>query len=298
MTSFESMALYGIGAMIGVFVLYYAFEKVSGGSTNSLTGKKNYGKAAMNIIASIMVVIILYVVYTTIYGGYEGTLKKEPWLVETTKTANRMSIFPAKNIPRSSGGQYGIEFTYSLWLYISEWVNQSRNKTGLHHILHKGSVTGIPDQCPGIWLDNNTNDLIIKMNTFYKDPDCDSSNADEKCYLETCRISNIPIHKWVHITISVINTSVDIYVNGYLKKRCLLKGLPRQNDGDVYINAFGGFDGLLSRVRYFAQALPLWKIESILKQGPSDAPCEDAKNVPPYLASDYWETTRYSEASA
>lgn len=295
MKSGWDIVLYVVGGLVGLAVIYFLFEHFAGSSATN-GGKRNISKVAMYFIASIMTLIILYLVYHNIHGEYRDTLKKEPWLVETTKTANRMTIVPGRSIPRSTDGQYGIEFTYSFWLYVNEWATSSRYKTGLHHILHKGSITGIPDQCPGIWLDNNTNDLIVKMNTFYKDPGCDPRSDDETCYLEVCRISNIPVHKWVHITISVINSNIDIYVNGFLKKRCLLKGLPRQNDGDIYLNAFGGFDGFISRARYFAYAVPLWKIESIISQGPSDAPCTETGETPPYLARDYWETTKYSDA--
>lgn len=293
--------LYILGAIIAVLVLYYLFQNFAKSSSN---GQNNSGRLLMHIVAAIMAAVILYMIVKAIMSGYNSTLAGEPWLVETTKAANQMSVVPGKVIPRSTDGRFGIEFSYSLWLYINEWGGASRYKTGMHHILHKGSLTSIPDQCPGIWLKRDTNVLVLKINTFHKNssPDCSrvgdtpDTNINEKCYLEICQIPNIPVHKWVHITVSVINRNVDIYVNGFLRKRCLLKGLPRQNDGDVYLNAFGGFDGFMSRVRYFSYALPIWKIESVINQGPSDAPCTQTGEQPPYLALDYWQTTRYSDA--
>lgn len=300
-TSGWSIVLYVIGAIIAVLVLYFLFEQFSRSSGN---GSKDNKRGAMILVAIVMGIVILYAIFSTVVDSYSNTMAGEPWLVENTKSANTMAVVPGSEIPRSTDGRFGIEFSYSFWMFIGEWGGASRYKSGQHHILHKGSITSIPDQCPGIWLKRDTNVLVVKMNTFHKNNsaectgyDIPNNTVNEKCYLETCQIPNIPVHKWVHITVSVINRNVDVYVNGFLKKRCLLKGLPRQNDGDVYINAFGGFDGFISRARYYNYALPVWKIESVISQGPSEAPCTNTTtDVPPYLARDFWMTTRYSQA--
>lgn len=234
------------------------------------------------VVGVAVLITVLYFLYTGLSSEYDDTLSKEPWLVETTKTANRQTIVPGKKILRSDDGRFGIEFSYSFWMYISEWQGgkDCGPRSGDHHILHKGDALANPLQAPGIWLASNQNKLIVRMNTFAE-------------RLEFCQVPNIPVHKWVHVSVVVINRNVDIYINGFLKKRCLLAGLPRQNDGDVYINAFGGFDGFLSRVRYFSYALPIWKIEAIISQGPSSAPCIETGETPPYLAQDYWQTRRF-----
>ena len=262
----------------------------------NLDGSTNWGSVLMYGIAIAVLVVILYFVVSTIRNQYTQTVTGEPWLVETTKTGSDQLVVPGKVIPRSVDSQYGIEYTYSFWMYIDEWDNNSRyvvtnpdgSKVSLAHILHKGDSIANPNQGPGIWLKQVGNDLrlVAKINTFNKVPEC----KGEACYLETCSIGNIPMNKWVHITLSVINKNVDLYVNGYLKKRCLLNGVPRQNDGAVYINAFGGFKGFLSRVRYFNYSLPVWKIEQIIKQGPSNYQSPDlTESVPPYLSSGWWE---------
>jgi hypothetical protein len=294
--SYWRLFLYIIGALLGITLMYYLLSMHAGGAVNS-NGRRDLGKTGMFLVAGIMAVFIIYFVITSVINEYNDTISGEPWLVETTKNAQSMTIIPGKKIPKSKDGKFGIEFTYSMWIYINEWnSNSSRFVDGEHHILHKGNITAIPNQCPGIWLKKDTNTLVLKMNTFYKN-ESDSCKVnvpkDDSCWLEKCYIPNIPVHKWVHVTVSVINRNVDIYVNGFLKKRCLLKGIPRQNYGDVYLNAFGGFNGFMSRVRYFNYALPIWKIEQVIKQGPSDAPCVNTGEKPPYLAQDWWEQTHY-----
>lgn len=265
-------------------------------SITNTDGSVNWVSILLLSIAGIMFVAISYFVLKTVYSQYNNTVQSEPWLVETSKSASVQSIFPGKNIPLSNDGKFGIEFSYSLWMYIDEWEDNStfkdnhndNDKKGmLKHILHKGDNIANPNQAPGLWLKRVNNDLriVVKMNTFNTYDKCE----EENCYMERCEIGNIPLNKWIHITLVTINKNVDLYVNGFLKKRCLLQGLPRQNNGDVYLNAFNGFRGFLSRVRYFNYALPIWKIEQIMHQGPSNYVGPDiSKAVPPYFAYNWW----------
>ena len=232
----------------------------------------------IGIIIGISVIIaVLYYVYAVVVGGYDSTMKNEPWLLRGTKSANEMVVVPGNRLPLSSDGQYGIEFSYSFWIFTNQWSNHSTFKDGNQHILHRGSTNADPLQAPGIWLAKNTNSLIVNMNTFAR-------------ITESCQIDNLPANKWVHVVVVLMNRYLDIYINGDLKKRCLLEGLPRQNPGNVYLNAFGGFQGYMSNARYFNYALPLWKIDQLLAQGPSDMPVLSDGERPPYLANDWWMT--------
>lgn len=224
------------------------------------------------IIAIILLGFFVYYIYYWI-RGYNQVQKNEPWLIQGTKLARNLQIIPGELIPFSSDSKYGIEFTYTFWIYITDWTYKWGEKK---HIFHRGNDTSYPLQAPGVWLAETSNELIINMNTF------------DKLFSE-CRISNLPVGKWFHVVIVLIEKNLDVYINGRLKKRCQYKGVPRQNFGDLYINAWNGFDGFLSRMRYYNYAIPEWKIEQSFNQGPSKAPCNDSSlPVPPYLAEDYW----------
>jgi hypothetical protein len=255
-------------------------------------GSMNWMSLVMFLVVIAVLVAILYFVIKNVREQYSTTLAGEPWLVETTKSASSQLVVSGKNIPRANDRQYGIEFSYSVWVFVDGWSDESRFKDTdgkpINHVLHKGDSLANPNQCPGIWLKRVGNDLrlVTKMNTFNTYDGCQG----EACYMERCQIGNIPLNKWFHLTLVVINKNLDLYINGFLKKRCLLRGLPRQNDGDIYINAYGGFKGFLSRVRYFNYALPIWKIEQIMKQGPSQYFGPDlTEAVPPYLSYNWWE---------
>ena len=230
------------------------------------------------LIIGIIVITVIYVGYTVI-NDMKSTLANEPWLIYGTKSASSSTIVvPAEKVPMSQDGQYGIEFSYSLWMFINS-VKGDKYK----HVFHKGNSTAYPLQAPGVWIYPNENKLGINMNTF-------------SSLKESCDVGNIPMGKWFHLSIVVMNHYIDIYINGELKKRCKFKGLPKQNYDDVIINNWEGYDGFISQFRYFSYALPYYKIEQILKQGPSQAPCNDTgEGVPPYLASDYWQSTGFPD---
>ena len=95
----------------------------------------------------------------------------------------------------------------------------------------------------------------------------------------------------------LIGNSLDIYVNCNLKKRCKLSGIPKINYGDLYINKNGGFQGYLSKLRYYSYAIEPYQITQICKIGPASLNDIDKKeDSPPYLAADYWTTTGFPEA--
>ena len=64
--------------------------------------------------------------------------------------------------------------------------------------------------------------------------------------------------------------------------------MAKQNFGDLYLNMYGGYDGYLSRLRYYRKALHYNEIESIVRDGPSTDSCSGTDETPPYLNDDWW----------
>jgi hypothetical protein len=141
---------------------------------------------------------------------------------------------------------------------------------------------------PGVWLYPNTNKLHIQFNTY--------DNV-----VETSDVGNIPLNMWVNIVVVLIGNSVDIYVNGNLKKRTKLKGVPKINYGDMYISNWGGFIGYLSKLQYFNKAIQPYVIDQIFSTGPSRVFATDTTqgvNDPTAnLSQNYWMTTGYPNST-
>ena len=76
-----------------------------------------------------------------------------------------------------------------------------------------------------------------------------------------------------------------------------ITSIPKQNFGNVWINMNGGFDGYISKFRYYNYAIEPYQITQICKIGPSSLNDINKKeDSPPYLAADYWTTTGFPEA--
>ncbi len=240
------------------------------------TSSKILGVVTFLILLTIIIYVIWYITY-----DFRSTQSDTPWLISGTRIARTGKRIPGYIIKPSNDSQYGIEFTYAFWIYVTDWVYKSGE---YKHVFHKGNSSAMPLQAPGVWLYPRENKMAINMNTFHS-------------VKESCDIGNIPIGKWFHVTISVIGKNMDVYLNGRLKKRCKLIGVPKINFGDLYITEWNGFDGFLSKFRYFNYAVPYYMIENMISAGPSQMPCiETGQAVPPYLAKDYWFGTGFPDA--
>jgi hypothetical protein len=208
----------------------------------------------------------------------------DPWLIETTHSLQNKKIINSELIRRSNDSKYGVEFTYTFWIYIEKWPEDSEGKT---HLLHKGENSKNPIlQAPGIWLENNKNTMCINMNSLKK-------------FENYISIDYFPIKKWVHVSVMLINSNLDVFINGKLKERQQLTytasdikthiSPPKENYGNLYIsNSDDGIRGYISRLRYFNSAIPFWRIEQMVKDEPSKAACPTTNLTPPRLSADWW----------
>jgi hypothetical protein len=179
----------------------------------------------------------------------------------------------AKTIHRSNNKVNGIEFTWSVWLYIDQ-STISTPTDAYKHVFHKGNLNlsggngmNYPNNGPGLYispmLQSSSSDeiypyveLTVAMSTFDN-------------YNKTIEIPNIPLNKWFNIIIRCKNTLLDVYVNGTIAKSETLDSVPKQNFGDVYVTQQGGFNGNLSNLLYYSSALGIADIQSIASKGPS-----------------------------
>ena len=191
---------------------------------------------------------------------------ESPHLIDGTVDAKQMIVFqqdPSNNgavtIYRSVNAENGIEFTWSVWIFID---NISTNQTTYKHIFSKGNSTlqdnGLifPNNAPGLYIRPNSNDLVVMMNTF-------------NVINEEVIIPDIPLNKWVNVIIRCQNTTLDVYINGVITRSINLMGVPKQNYGDVYVGLNGGFDGFISNLWYYNYALGTAAIQKIAENGPN-----------------------------
>jgi hypothetical protein len=199
--------------------------------------------------------------------SYFFSLSGSPHLINGMVDGKQLLIFPqdpnktgSKTITRSVNARYGIEFTWSSWVFINDLqYNSGKYK----HVFHKGndqisSNTGLnyPNNAPGLYIAPNTNAFVIIMNTY-------------ETINEEIIIPDIPLNKWVSVIIRCQNKTLDIYINGTIARSAQLGGVPKQNYGDVFVGMNGGFSGYLSNLWYNNYALGTAAIQDIVHAGPN-----------------------------
>lgn len=239
-----------------------------------------------SVMAKLLRVIIMIIILVTIvegsleiYKNYKKWKGSKPWILKATKNAKKRMVIlqdPKKDeaitLNRSENERSGLEFSYTFWMHINDWGYKHGS---WKHVLHKGNESSWPLRGPGVWLHPKNNAMRVYMNTF-------------KNVSEYCDVDNIPLNKWFHVTVAVRQRNLDVYINGNLAKRHTLEGIPKQNYGDLYLNSFRGFGGYMSNIRYFDYYLSFSELDTSLQNGPSNMPCVDTTEYPPYFSANWW----------
>lgn len=167
-------------------------------------------------------------------------------------------------INRSNNQASGMEFTWSIWLYIED-IKTSAGAGTFSHIFNKGDsqfdASGVSKvtNAPGLYVSNTTNTLRLYI-------DAVNPTAANQTFMD---ITNIPLKKWAHVAIKLINNKIDVYVNGVISGRKILDQVAKQNYDDVRVGANGGFVGQLSNLCYYDYAMGVFEINNIVLQGPN-----------------------------
>ena len=265
-------------------------------------------------LTGVGIVVLLYIVMVTlefIYNSIAAMWKDRVELFPNTYVSGpkmltaiqNPSNMRAKTIYFSDNQRSGIEFTYSLFLFIkSDTFSSGEHK--LQHILHKGYAKSYPLMGPGIFCWGDKNIIRIYMNCF------DNWNN----YID---IENIPVDKWFHLTVSCKGNTLYVYINGNLKNKMALSNNtpPYQNYGNVYLfnsrkfslsksittslekdhgqtsstlDFNGSFKGMISRVYYFSYALTYTEIQYLMNMQPSTVMDGADLSISPYLSDSWW----------
>jgi hypothetical protein len=254
------------------------------GSTDFLNSNSLVAKIVFLIL--VVIVFVLLIRWGSQLITWFFAPSKNPKLISGMKQGYIAKIIPqdpsiAGAIPvmRSSNQGGGLEFTYTVWLFINHLQTTGSTRK---HIFHKGSEhTGTnddgsfqPNNAPGLYIHPTKNTLVVVMNTF-------------KSFTEEIEINDIPMNKWINVAIRVKGNKMDVYINGTIALRHIFKSVPKQNYGDVYVNMNSGFNGLLSDLWYHDYALSGTQIEQIVDAGP-DMTMDDTTSVFPHYLSLNW----------
>lgn len=270
-------------------------------STSAADAGKEFLEAN-TIVAKFSFIIIVLIGFLFLFRlgmiimSYIFSPSQSPYLVKGVLEGN--SAKQIKQDPRtdnntiflSENERTGLEFTYSIWLYL----DGIDTNTQLKHIFNKGIIDTSTNfanidsnskaltststlnktyNAPGLYT-YKSNDGSISLRVFMDSYIQTGDIFDLSGQVQTIDISNVPIKKWFNTSIRVENRVMDVYINGTLTKRKDLESIPRQNFSDVYVCQNGGFVGKLSDLRYFNKSLNVFEINAIVNSGPTLTPAE------------------------
>jgi len=204
--------------------------------------------------------------------GYFMDPSRDPYIIKGTVPGNANLVVKqdpnnAEAVPlfRSNNRDKGIEFTWSVWLFLDD-IKTADTTSKFSHVFSKGnrsfktsgedSGVATVNNAPGVYVSNDTNTIRVYMDTV---------KANDQ-YLE---ITNVPLKKWFNLVVRMQNTTMDVYVNGVMSGRKTFSQVPKQNYEDVLIGNNSGFSGTMSNLVYYSRALNVFEINNTVMYGPN-----------------------------
>lgn len=220
--------------------------------------------------------IALYYLYQYLFGPNTKTSFS---LISKTRSAATTTISPA-SVNENTGAiitEYndlpsiveGGEFSVSTWVYINDWVYRKGypksilTMGGTAHDIIRIYIGGnqpklyVRFHTPG--TGNNASDLSTTLPKIFIKSDYDSANAGSGSVSDTpsmCDLPEIPMQRWVNITVAANGKTVDVYLDGKLSRSCVLnESYKVDTQYRAKVAGYGGFGGQISTTTMYDIAL-------------------------------------------
>jgi hypothetical protein len=259
-----------------------------------------------SVLSTLLVVAIaigiLYVVYSYLYPAADPTYAKL-----LTGEADARFVVPVKGKVPSiyTGG----DFTLSFWIYIDDWNYKSANYKSVFTLSPEpvASQSVSPLVCLLTPIQNN---LIISANTVHgkpvpgatasssSQPDINTESGLQAILsgqtsfsmfqntVETpCDVKDVPLQRWVNVTIVSSGRVLDTYIDGKLSRSCVLDNViqvPRRQL-KLRLGENGGFGGRYSSVQMWGVQLTPDVIYGIYQMGPTQASADIFTTIAKWL---------------
>ena len=257
----------------------------------------NSNRSLLSTLAFLVVIVVLvYMIYTYLYpsedAAYTQFLNEE---ADARKPFPKVGKVPAI----FTGG----DFTLSMWIYIDDWNYRATKDKFLFALGPKDIRSSPPCDNQGSvhnvlvgLLTPYTNGLMVRANTGVNATNSSaapnytkesalctllspgqstqgpSTNMWESTVKDVpCDIKEVPLQKWVNITIISSGRILDVYMDGKLSRSCVLDNVVQVPIGDLELRLgeYGAFGGRYASVQMWNQQLTPDVIYGIYQMGPS-----------------------------
>jgi len=221
----------------------------------------------LGIVLSILIIVLIIMFLIYIF--------RDPYNLSNLQNGQNSTTIKSSSLASNGSNIPSSNFAYSIWFYINDFNYRYGEpkvifgRMGSPSSSNGGSLSGLSgmDPCPAVVLGAVENNLDISLGCF---PGINQAPTTPggKTVVHTCSVANVPVQKWVNLTISVYGRSLDVYIDGKLVKTCLLPGVANiNNNADVYVTPVGGFDGWTSRFQYYPNSLNPQEAYNIYTKG-------------------------------
>ena len=223
--------------------------------------------SALSIVFGIAIVVLIIMLVKYFLSNTNS--------LSTVQNGQNSSTISASSLATNSSGAPDSNFAYSVWFYVNDWNYRYGEpkvvfgRMGALSDASGGSISGISglDPCPSVVLGAIENNLIVSLGC-YPGVNEQPTTPGGKTVIHNCMVSNIPIQKWVNLTLSVYGRTMDLYIDGKLVRTCLLPGIANiNNNADIYLTPKGGFNGWTSNLQYYPNSLNPQEAWNIYAQG-------------------------------
>jgi hypothetical protein len=247
----------------------------------------------LGIIITILVIVLIVMFFIHVF--------RNPYKLSSLQNGQNSATIQANSLATSGSNIPSSNFAYSIWFYVNDFnyrygepkvifgrmgapstastgsssstssssSSRSRSSGSQMASSSNSSIQGVNglDPCPAVVLGAVENNLDISLGCYpgiNQAPTTPGGNT----VVHTCNVANIPVQRWVNLTISVYGRSLDVYIDGKLVKTCLLPGVANvNNSSNVYVTPAGGFSGWTSKFQYFPNSLNPQQAYNIYTQG-------------------------------
>ena len=211
--------------------------------------------SALSIVFTIAIVVLIIMLAKYFLSDKNS--------LSNIQNGQNTSTITASSLATNSSGTSDSNFAYSVWFYVNDWNYRYGEpkvvfgRMGALSDASGGSIDGVSglDPCPSVVLGAIENNLIVSLGC-YPGVNEQPTTSGGKTVIHNCMVSNIPIQKWVNLTLSVYGRTMDLYIDGKLVRTCLLPGIANvNNNADIYLTPKGGFNGWTSNLQYYPNSL-------------------------------------------
>jgi hypothetical protein len=209
----------------------------------------------LSIVIMILIIVLLVIIWKYVLS--------DPFTLQSMQNGQTASTIAASSLATNGTNVPSSNFAYSIWFYINDWNYRYGEpkvvfgRMGSKSSTSTGAISGVSgmDPCPAVILGAIENNVAVTLSC-YPGSNQEPTTPGGTTVLHTCSVTNIPIQKWVNLTLSVYGRSMDLYIDGKLVRTCLLPGVANvNNNSNVYVTPAGGFDGWTSKFQYFPNSL-------------------------------------------